>query len=113
MSGFDPAPRLCDALLPAALLLLAGCASHPAATARTAATATDRQGVYRFEMTQDGRRMSADQFDAWMKANGIRVAKGAPAVQTAKLKPKAKAKPRRKSAAVETASTQRTTPAGG
>ncbi|HEY0334418.1 MAG TPA: hypothetical protein VGC74_12030 [Stenotrophomonas sp.] len=28
-------------------------------------------------MTQHGRRMSADEFDAWMKARGIRVAKGA------------------------------------
>jgi len=25
---------------------------------------------YRFNMTQDGKRMSADDFDAWLKANG-------------------------------------------
>lgn len=30
----------------------------------------------RFYMTQDGKRMTADDFDAWMKARGIRVAKG-------------------------------------
>jgi hypothetical protein len=39
-------------------------------------------------MTQHGRRMTADDFDAWMKARGIRVAKGAVAA-----KPRAKATP--------------------
>jgi hypothetical protein len=29
-------------------------------------------------MTQDGKQMTADDFEAWMKARGIRVAKGAP-----------------------------------
>ncbi|KRG64541.1 hypothetical protein ABB26_07950 [Stenotrophomonas humi] len=38
----------------------------------------DALGNYRFLMQQGESRMSADQFDAWMKANGIRVAKGAP-----------------------------------
>lgn len=33
----------------------------------------------RFNMTQDGKRMTADDFDAWMKKNGYRVATGAPA----------------------------------
>jgi hypothetical protein len=37
----------------------------------------------RFEMTQRGRQMRADDFDAWMKARGIRIAKGVPAVETA------------------------------
>jgi len=32
----------------------------------------------RFLMTQNGRQMTADDFDAWMKARGLRVAKGAP-----------------------------------
>ncbi|HSR65120.1 MAG TPA: hypothetical protein VLM17_05885 [Xanthomonadaceae bacterium] len=32
----------------------------------------------RFLMTQNGRQMTADDFDAWMKARGFRVAKGAP-----------------------------------
>ena len=31
---------------------------------------------YRFNMTQNGRRMTAEEFDAWMKARGIRVATG-------------------------------------
>ena len=33
---------------------------------------------WRFDMTQNGKRMTADEFDAWMKAKGIRVAKGVP-----------------------------------
>ncbi|WP_425488002.1 hypothetical protein [Marilutibacter penaei] len=43
---------------------------------------------YRFNMHQEGRQMTADEFDAWMKARGVRVARGsgaaaAPAVATA------------------------------
>ncbi|MET0718713.1 MAG: hypothetical protein ABWY48_02960 [Pseudoxanthomonas sp.] len=34
---------------------------------------------WRFDMTQNGKRMTADEFDAWMKARGVRVVKGAPA----------------------------------
>lgn len=32
---------------------------------------------HRFHMHQDGQQMSADDFDAWMKSRGIRIAKGA------------------------------------
>ncbi len=46
----------------------------------------------RFDMRQNGRAMSADDFDAWMKARGIRVAKGKP---QAKTMPTAKPKPKR------------------
>ena len=28
---------------------------------------------WRFNMTQNGKRMTADEFDAWMKARGVRV----------------------------------------
>jgi hypothetical protein len=42
----------------------------------------------RFEMTQNGRRMSASDFDAWMKARGIRIAKGAPVPSSPKASPK-------------------------
>jgi hypothetical protein len=31
---------------------------------------------WRFNMSQDGKRMTADEFSAWMKARGVRVAKG-------------------------------------
>ncbi|NUO76416.1 hypothetical protein LVB77_06995 [Lysobacter sp. 5GHs7-4] len=33
---------------------------------------------WRFDMSQGGKRMTADEFSAWMKAKGVRVAKGAP-----------------------------------
>jgi hypothetical protein len=33
----------------------------------------------RFNMTQNGKKMTADDFDKWMKKNGYRVATGAPA----------------------------------
>jgi hypothetical protein len=54
----------------------------------------------RFEMTQNGRRMSAGDFDAWMKARGIRIAKGPQRVKAqvraAAPKPKAKPQPKRR-----------------
>jgi hypothetical protein len=33
---------------------------------------------WRFNMSQEGRRMTAEEFDAWMKSKGIHVAKGHP-----------------------------------
>jgi hypothetical protein len=75
-------------LLPA--LLLTACGGHKQA-ARTPPPVTDKvveltvpaserdgRGAYRFHMSDGEKRMSADEFDAWMKANGIRVAKGNP-----------------------------------
>jgi len=32
---------------------------------------------WRFNMSQNGKRMTADEFSAWMKSRGVRVAKGA------------------------------------
>ncbi|HEX7803509.1 MAG TPA: hypothetical protein VF471_12215 [Pseudoxanthomonas sp.] len=46
--------------------------------AATSVRAEDRSSK-RFHMTQNGKRMTADDFDAWMKKNGYRVATGAPA----------------------------------
>jgi len=70
------------------ILVLPACAGHrsaqlpsPAAEPRivtVAAPARDARGSIRFHMTQSGQRMTADQFDAWMKRNGIRVATGKP-----------------------------------
>lgn len=66
-----------------AVVLLAGCATHTPltdASSKPQAPAPVVAGKSnRFEMTQNGRRMSADDFDRWMKARGIRVAKGKPA----------------------------------
>jgi hypothetical protein len=50
----------------------------PKAEAAPVTTAPDSK---RFNMTQDGKKMTADDFDAWMKKNGYRVATGAPAKQ--------------------------------
>ncbi len=60
------------------------------ATTAAAKPLTDAAGAYqpkpgeatawRFDMTQNGKRMTADEFDAWMKARGVRVVKGPAAV---------------------------------
>lgn len=42
---------------------------------------------WRFNMTQNGKKMTADEFDAWMKSKGIRIAKGAPQPQPAAVTP--------------------------
>lgn len=46
--------------------------------------------AWRFDMTQNGKRMTADEFDAWMKARGVRVLKG-PAQAAAPAPPPAPA----------------------
>lgn len=71
-------------LVPVALL--SACGGHkqvakapPPATGQIVEIRTpelDGRGSYRFLMSDGDKRMSADEFDAWMKANGIRVAKG-------------------------------------
>jgi hypothetical protein len=38
----------------------------------------DDNTPWRFDMNQNGKRMTAEQFDAWMKAKGIHVASGKP-----------------------------------
>ena len=67
-----------------AIGVLAGCASHAPRSASKGASKEDVVTVapgphgHRFDMQQNGRSMTAEEFDAWMKARGIRVAKGAP-----------------------------------
>ena len=39
----------------------------------------DDNTPWRFDMSQNGKRMTSVEFDAWMKAKGIRVATGKPA----------------------------------
>jgi hypothetical protein len=71
-------------------LAVAACASTPAPVAQAPAedkvievvvqqptAERDVHGALRFNMSEGERKMSADEFDAWMKANGIRVARGA------------------------------------
>jgi len=76
-----------------AAVLLSGCAGHatPAAV-KAAPPPVSTKGGNRFEMTQHGRQMTADDFDAWMKARGIRIAKG-PQAAPAGRGPKPAAKP--------------------
>jgi hypothetical protein len=92
--------------LPAALfavVALSGCASRQPSTGgiappKSAPVALGNSN--RFEMIQNGRQMSADDFDAWMKARGIRVAKGPQRARTQVRadapKPKAKPQPKRR-----------------
>lgn len=69
-----------------AAVLLSGCTGHatPAAVKAAPPPPVSTKGGNRFEMTQHGRQMTADDFDAWMKARGIRVAKGRPAATSAR-----------------------------
>jgi hypothetical protein len=83
-----------------AVAMLSGCASQKpmareAPAAKPAPVAVGKSN--RFEMTQNGRRMSANDFDAWMKARGIRVAKGKPQPKPKpKVQSKAQTKPQPK-----------------
>jgi uncharacterized protein YceK len=80
-----------------AIVVMSGCATQKqvvrtAPTAKPAPVAVAKSN--RFEMTQNGRQMSANDFDAWMKARGIRVAKGKPQPKP-KPKVQSKAQPKR------------------
>lgn len=48
---------------------------------------------WRFDMNQNGKRMTADEFTAWMKAKGVRVAKGATPVTVPAIVPAVLAAP--------------------
>jgi hypothetical protein len=48
----------------------------PAATGAYQPKPGESSTAWRFDMTQNGKRMTADEFDAWMKARGVRVVKG-------------------------------------
>lgn len=80
-------------MLAALPLALAGCAAHPFAREAPppppkVVTVTpeprDARGALRFFMTQSGRQMTADEFQAWMQRNGVRVATGRPKPVVAK-----------------------------
>lgn len=45
---------------------------------------------WRFDMNQNGKRMTSEEFDAWMKAKGIRVATGKPGAETPPSAPECK-----------------------
>lgn len=77
LGGHAP-PLLAAPLTAEAFLRRVRAASVPVAPAYVPKTAHDNS-PYRFDMTQNGRRMTAEEFDAWMKSRGIRVATGKPA----------------------------------
>ncbi len=91
---FALVPVLC------AVFAIVGCASRTPTTQQAPPPVSKPSAPIaknnRFDMSQNGRRMSADDFDAWMKARGIRVAKGKP---QAKPRVKAQAKPKAKAQA--------------
>lgn len=76
----------------------------PAANAAPAAAMASSPAAYqpktefdntpwRFDMNQNGKRMTAEEFEAWMKSRGVRVAKGAgPAAAPAQPAPAEAAK---------------------
>jgi hypothetical protein len=80
------------AALCATFVVMSGCAAQaPVAVKAPPSPVPGAVGKSnRFEMTQNGRKMSVQDFDAWMKARGIRIAKGA----SPKSQPKVAAKRR-------------------
>ena len=48
---------------------------------------------WRFDMSQGGKRMTAEEFDAWMKSRGVRVVKARPAAPAADAAAPAAAEP--------------------
>lgn len=95
-------------MLAATMVALASCASHKAAKVEPAPqpAVASKGGAhgYRFNMTQHGKKMSAEDFDAWMKANGLHVAKGTDAKAKVGAKAGASAKTSAKAGAKTTAS---------
>lgn len=86
------------------VVVFTGCASRTPVAERAPATGVKPVAIAktnRFDMRQDGRSMSAEDFDAWMRARGIRIAKGPQAKQTL---PKVAAEKRRQSTATSSAS---------
>lgn len=67
----DAAPSAIDTLVAAIPVATVAAAERPGATSGV--------GDHRFDMRQDGRTMTAAEFDAWMKARQVRIATGAPA----------------------------------
>lgn len=60
--------------------------SITSATATVNTTTPTANTDYRFDMRQDGKAMTAAEFDAWMKARRVRVATGKPGQPEASLK---------------------------
>ena len=89
-SEFDESQTVDNVLL---RLRIEGCQNVAVAVPASAATAAGAAGdvkktefdntPYRFNMTQNGKRMTADDFDAWLKANGYSAGRRAEAAAPA------------------------------
>ena len=77
LSKTDPASTAMDKLVDMLPVAEANAGEREPRPARRTAAAQDRE--WRFDMLRDGKAMSADEFDAWMKARGVRVAGRKPA----------------------------------
>ena len=87
-------PRLLPVVL-CVIVIFSGCAAHKPVAGNVMPTSVPPIAVgkaNRFEMTQQGRHMSVEDFDVWMEARGIRIAKGARIVSADKSKPKVQIK---------------------
>lgn len=67
--------------------------SAPTANGAYVPKTKDDNTPWRFDMNQNGKRMTSEEFDAWMKAKGIRVATGKPGAETSPPPPPVECKP--------------------
>jgi rare lipoprotein A len=74
-------PSAMDRMVAALPIASAEAGERPVAAAQEAEPSPP--GPWRFDMKQDGKPMTADEFDAWMKARQVRVATGKPGVPAA------------------------------
>ena len=72
----QPTPIMATAVVPAPTTVAA--TGQPATTPATAPSAATAGRDYRFDMRQDGKAMSVDEFEAWMTSRQVRVATGKP-----------------------------------
>ncbi|MDV3469448.1 hypothetical protein RZA67_12035 [Stenotrophomonas sp. C3(2023)] len=88
LSGNSDASQSLDSVLQR--LRIEGCQNVASAIPAPSAVPANDAGAYkpatqydntpwRFDMSQGGKRMTAEEFDAWMKARGVRVVKARPA----------------------------------
>lgn len=75
----SPAPAKASTAAPSPMdRLVASVPAVPAAARPGSGTPTAPSLDYRFDMRQDGKAMSAAEFDAWMKSRQVRIATGKP-----------------------------------
>jgi rare lipoprotein A len=72
------APSALDRVVAALPIAAANAGERP--STETAEAKPALAGPWRFDMRQDGRTMTADEFDAWMKSRQVRVATGKPGI---------------------------------